>query len=324
VEAARQLVAELNAISTSLYEAGIRYSEAAMEEQRRLAGQMHQSGEEDNKDHHGHVKLVDDIKRRWTDKDLYPHDPTAADIRQDTISDCYLDSTMGAIANVNPQWIKDRIRYDDKTGNFDVTLWVGHQWKHIAISQRDIDTDIAQHGASWLDNNKPNAALWPSVLESAYAKLKYPDQSLADALSPAGIGHGGQTKDALQALTGNRGTNINPGGVWLTNQHLDQQIANALASHQPVTISTTPNGAPLHGSHAYIVEGITGTGSDAQVTLRNPWEHNPDSPNPLITVRLGDIIGSGLPDIHVPGNREIPSGPLGTHPTYDVNIGSLG
>jgi hypothetical protein len=25
---------------------------------------------------------------RWTDKDLYPHDPTAADVHQDTIGDC--------------------------------------------------------------------------------------------------------------------------------------------------------------------------------------------------------------------------------------------
>jgi WXG100 family type VII secretion target len=125
VDAARQLVAELNAISISLYEAGIRYSGTDMEESRRVAEQMHANGEDDDKDHKGCVNLVDDVKRRWTDKDLYPHDPTAADIRQDRIGDCYLDSTMGAIANANPQWIKDRIHYDDKTGNFDVTLWDG-------------------------------------------------------------------------------------------------------------------------------------------------------------------------------------------------------
>ena len=126
-------------------------------------------------------------------------------------------------------------------------------------------------------------------------------------------------------LTGNRGTTINPGSVWLTNQHIDSEIRNALTNHQPVTISTTPNGAPLVESHAYIVESITGTGSDARVTLRNPWEFNPGDPdNPLITVRLGDLIGSGLADINIPGIGEIPSGPLGKHPTYDVNIGSLG
>lgn len=66
-----------------------------------------------------------------------------------------------------------------------------------------------------------------------------------------------------------------------------------------------------------MVEGITGTGSDAQVTLRNQLETNVNTPintpGPLVTFRLGDLIGSGLPD------------PLGgTHPTSNVNIGSLG
>ncbi len=267
---------------------------------------------------------------RWTDKDLYPHDPTAADVHQDMIGDCYLDATMGAIAKANPQWIKDRIRYDDTTGNFDVTLWDGHEWQHVSVTQDDINTDIANQGASWLDNGEPDAALWPTVLESAYAKFTYPSQSLADALSnQTGIGQGGYAQDAMEALTGNRGTNINPENVWLTNQHLDQNIAGALANHQPVTISTTPNGAPLEQSHVYVVESITGTGSDARVTLRNPWETNLGTPvdtqGPLVTVRLGDLIGSGLPDIHIPfTDREIPAGPFGNHPTADVNIGSLG
>jgi WXG100 family type VII secretion target len=174
LDAARQLVAQLNEISISLYEAGIRYTAADVEEARQFAAQTPANGEDDDKEHKGHVKLVDNIKRRWTDKDLYPDDPTAADIRQDRIGDCYLDSTMGAIANANPQWIKDRIHYDDKTGNFDVTLWDGHQWKHIAVTQDDIKVDVAKRGASWLDNGQPNAALWPSVLESAYAKQRVP------------------------------------------------------------------------------------------------------------------------------------------------------
>jgi hypothetical protein len=255
--------------------------------------------------------------RQWTDKDLYPHDPTAADIHQDLIGDCYFDATAGAIANANPQWIKDRIHYDEKTGNFDVTLWDGHQWKHLPVTQDDINTDIAKSGASWLDNGQPNAALWPSVLEAAYAKMKYPDRSLEGALGDKGIGGGGYAQDAMAALTGNRGTTINPQNVWFTNQHIDQDITTALANHQPVTISTTPHGAPLEQSHVYTVEGITGVGSDAQLTLRNPWETNTNTPintpEPLVTVRLGDLIGSGLPD---------PFG--GTHPMSDVNIGSLG
>lgn len=261
----------------------------------------------------------DPKRHKWTDKDLYPHDPTAADLDQKNIGDCYLDATMGAIANANPQWIKDRIHYDDSTGNFDVTLWDGHEWKHIPVTQDDIDTDLADSGSSWVNNGQPNGALWPSVLESAYAKLKFPNQSMDGALQSI---NGGYAQDAMEALTGNRGANINPQTVWLTNQHIDQSIATALANHQPVTISTTPNGAPLKESHVYIVEGITGTGSDAQVTLRNPWENNigtpTNTPGPLVTVRLGDLIGSGIP------TGDLPGGPFGNHPMSNVNIGSLG
>ncbi|MGV0624330.1 DUF4226 domain-containing protein [Mycolicibacter minnesotensis] len=258
-----------------------------------------------------------DDEHRWTDKHLYPHDPTAADVKQDSVGDCYLVATMGAIANADPQWIKDRVHYDGQTGNFDVTLWDGHEWKHLEVTQADIDTDIKRNGASWLDNGRPDAALWPAVIESAYAKLKYPGVDLADALgNDGGIGQGGHAKDAMEALTGNRGTVINPANVWLTNQHIDQEISGALAGHQPVTISTTPDGAPLTQSHVYVVEGISGTGSDAMVTLRNPWQTNTgtpiDIPEALVTVRLGDLIGSGLP------------GPLGTHPMSNINIGSLG
>lgn len=264
----------------------------------------------------------DSPHRRWTDEDLYPHDPTAADVNQDLIGDCYFDSTMGAIANANPQWIKDRIRYDDTTGNFDITLWDGNQWKHIPVTQDDIETDIEHSGASWLDNGQPNGPLWPAVLESAYAKLKAPGDNLGHALKKA-IGQGGQPKDAMQALTGNRGKDVEPQSVWLTRQHLDQEITSALGRHQPVTMSTTPNGEPLHKSHTYIVESITGTGSDAQVTLRNPW--NSDDENPLITVRLGDVVGSGVPDIEIPGtDLRVPTGTIGAHPTFDVNIGALG
>ena len=86
--------------------------------------------------------------------------------------------------------------------------------------------------------------------------------------------------------------------------------AEADSALRGLTIGSTPDGSPIHNSHAYMVEKITGTGSDAQVTLRNPW--NSDNENPIVTVRLGDLIGSGIPGIN------------GHHPTNVVNIGSLG
>lgn len=50
------------------------------------------------------LRPFDEIQKipRWTDKDLYPYEPSAVDIRQDAIGDCYLSATMGAVANANP------------------------------------------------------------------------------------------------------------------------------------------------------------------------------------------------------------------------------
>ncbi|OAN39460.1 C2 family cysteine protease [Mycolicibacterium iranicum] len=246
---------------------------------------------------------------KWDEGDLYDGDPRGSDVNQDGIGDCYLVATMSAIANADPQWIKDRIGYDPQTGMFDVTLWDGHEWRHISVTQADIDANIAQHGASGVDTptpgvTNPNAPLWPAVLESAYAKMKAPGKGL-DAIENS------VTPPALEALTGNNGDWIFPATEWMTpSQNIDSRIADALAGNQPVMLSTSVLGGPLEGNHVYSIEGISGTGSDATVTLRNPW--GPDSGPPVIEARLGDLIGTN------------PLGGLGLGPTGMINIGRMG
>ncbi|PRC47675.1 hypothetical protein C6A85_83735, partial [Mycobacterium sp. ITM-2017-0098] len=114
----------------------------------------------------------------WTDADLYQGAPAGPDVNQDGIGDCYLVATMSAVANADPQWIKDRISYDPRTGLFDVTMWDGTDWRHITVTQADIDANIAAGGASGVDNHVTGAPLWPAVLESAYAKMKAPGHGI--------------------------------------------------------------------------------------------------------------------------------------------------
>jgi hypothetical protein len=244
----------------------------------------------------------------WTEADLYrggpEGHPAGADVNQDGIGDCYLVATMSAIANADPQWIRDRISYDPTTGVFDVTLWDGSEWRHIPVTQSDIAADIAAGGASGVDNNVPGAPLWPALLESAYAKMKAPGQGV-DGIER------GLTPPALEALTGNDGDWIFPATEWFTpSQHIDRRIADALDSHQPVMLSTSVLGGPLEDMHVYSVEAIAGAGSDAVVTMRNPW--GPESGPPVIQARLGDLLGTG------------PLGGLGLGPTGMINIGRMG
>jgi len=243
----------------------------------------------------------------WTDADLYQGDPSGADINQDGVGDCYLMATMGAIAHANPQVIRDRIDYHPATGEFDVTLWDGRQWRHIAVTQADIDTNIAARGGSSVDTPNPgvvnrNAALWPAVLESAYAKVKAPGDGIQGIDS-------GLTPPALEALTGNNGDWIIPATEWFTTQHIDTQITEAMQNNQPVMLSTSVFGGDLASQHVYAIEGIAGTGSDATVTLRNPW--GADDGPAVIQARLGDLIGTN------------PLGGLGLGPTGMINIGRM-
>ncbi len=245
----------------------------------------------------------------WTEDDLYrggpAGQPQGSDVNQDGIGDCYLVATMSAVANADPQWIKDRIDYDPQTGLFDVTLWDGSQWRHMTVTQADIAANLEAGGASGVDNEVAGAPLWPAVLESAYAKMKAPGQGIA------GI-QNGVTPPALEALTGNNGDWIIPATEWLTpSQNIDTRIADALAGNQPVMLSTSVlTDDPITPMHVYSIEAISGSGSDAVVTLRNPW--GPDSGPPIIEARLGDLIGTN------------PLAGIGLGPTGMINIGRLG
>ena len=244
---------------------------------------------------------------KWTEEALYNGEPSGEDIDQDGVGDCYLMATMGAIAHADPQRIKDRISYNPQTGEFDVTLWDGEQWRHIPVTQADIDANIAAKGGSGVDTADPtnpnrNAALWPAVIESAYARMKQPGKGL-DAIER------GLAPTAMEALTGNDGKWVIPATEWFTTQHIDTQITEALQSHQPVTMSTSLFTGDLAATHVYAVEGITGTGSDATVTLRNPW--GADDGPAVIHTRLGDLIGTN------------PLGGLGLGPTAMINIGQI-
>ncbi|PRC56638.1 hypothetical protein C6A85_37600, partial [Mycobacterium sp. ITM-2017-0098] len=82
---------------------------------------------------------------------------------------------------------------------------------------------------------------------------------------------------------------IVPATEWFSTQHIDTRIADALDNNQPVMLSTSVlTDDPAEPMHVYSVESIIGTGSDATVTLRNPWGPGSNLP-PVFDMRLGDL-----------------------------------
>lgn len=265
---------------------------------------------------------------RFDAQDLYVGSgPRGADIDQDNLGDCYLVATMGAIADKQPDRIRNAIQFDPATGNYTVTLhkkewgWLppGFQTKEVKIqvTQQEIVDNLNRHGGSTVDNNPgTDKPIWPAVMETAYAKMH--DDNPADGLAQGyRVIDGGKAYNAMFALTGTEGENIKPIGMLdsKTNaDYLEKRVSQALAEGRPVTLSTDPEnrslweritGDPgkqdgLVDNHVYVVERIyKDSNGEVQVELRNPWANNnnvgegKDTPNANITVSMKELVETG-------------------------------
>lgn len=265
---------------------------------------------------------------RFDAQDLYAGDkPRATDIQQDRIGDCYFVATMGAVADQQPDRIRDAIKFDPATGNYTVTLhkkewgWLppGYQTKEVKIpvTQQEIEDNLKRGGGSTVDNNPgTDKPIWPAVMETAYAKMHDSDWSNGLAQGYKEI-DGGKAYDAMFAITGTEGDNIKPVGMFggkVGADMMEAQISKALADGKPVTLSTDPENRSLGDiltggkgkqdglvdNHVYTVERVyKDSNGEVKVELRNPWGSNnnvgegKDTPNATITVNLKDLIDTG-------------------------------
>jgi len=263
--------------------------------------------------------------RTFTDQDLYGPNgqPQAADIGQKLLGDCYFVGPMGALANQQPDRIRDAIQYEPKTSTFTVTMYqhghggfLGLQDEpkpiQIEVSQADLQTDFRRsdnlpkgHG----ENHKP---IWPAVMETAYAKLaQQKNETLDDGFDH--IGNGGYPKNAVYTLTGETATRLSAHDAKQASpDKVFEQLDGALKDGRPVILSTNymkskPSDGLVQGDngsgHVYILEGVS---KDAQghveLTLRNPWGHNYapgwgiNSTSPTVNVDLKTVLESGHVD----------------------------
>ena len=155
----------------------------------------------------------------YTDQQLYGVNgqPQLVDVDQDKIYDCYLVSSMGALAEQQPDRIRDAIRYEPdpnnpSEGKFHVTLHHPTRGSvDVPVTQTDVEFNIQKGGGGTADNRK-GSPIWPSVMETAFAKLHDPNpqnDSLEDAYKVIGSEtRGGSLHEAMFALTGDAGHNL--------------------------------------------------------------------------------------------------------------------
>jgi Calpain family cysteine protease len=243
---------------------------------------------------------------------------TDEDIHQGRLGDCYLLSSIGEIARINPSVIENMIK-DNGDGTYTVTFHkrrgasgvliaglfgvAGVLYEAVKGQFETVTETVDGNFPKGTGNNKGSAnqyggqdmvgskaEIWVQVIEKAYAKLHG---------GYAEIGGGGWANDALEELTGQEAEQDTVGKVTLADLQAAFQAGKPIVMNTPDKPSLPYN---LVGDHAYMLENLEVHGTTATVTLRNPWGYNPPSTNnPFVKIPF-DKLSSGIDSIDIGGS----------------------
>jgi hypothetical protein len=184
--------------------------------------------------------------------------PTADDVSQGQLGDCYFLATISSIADVNPYRIRNAI-VDLGDGTYAVRFKSHNTETYVRV---DGDLPTRYNYLSYAQEGAENS-IWVAVMEKAWAFYRFKDGDYGSI-------EGGWMSEAYGAL-GAPATS-----VWSVGngQQLLDRISAELEAGKSVTfaVDDAPYGTPLVSCHAYSVHSV---GYDANgnrvLTLRNPW-----------------------------------------------------
>jgi hypothetical protein len=213
-----------------------------------------------------------------------------ADINQGQMGDCFLLSSIGEIVLQNPAAISNMI-HANANGTESITLYKASNGRlpgFGTISFQAVTETIKNVFPSFTVNNgaaqdvvNGQKEIWPQVLEKAVQKLDG---------GWAAIANGGNPVIAMEELTGHSATFVLPANVTLAT------LQNFVNADDLVVMDTRPGGALPNGlfnDHAYMFDGVTGSGASAVVHLLNPWGF--DQPSPILVSQLS----SGFAEVDI-------------------------
>jgi hypothetical protein len=183
--------------------------------------------------------------------------PTADDVAQGYLGDCYFLASLSAVAKVDPMEIRQTVA-DLGDGTYAVNF---HR------DAKDVYVRVTADLPSWSEGNLAYAnfgsdgSMWVAVVEKAFALFR------GGTASYGSIDSGWMT-EAFSAL------GLDSSSVFNTRS-LTQQIDQFLSQGKAVTYATgdVPSGSGLIGDHAYSVDHVVRDrrGDVTAVVLRNPW-----------------------------------------------------
>ncbi len=179
--------------------------------------------------------------------------PTADDVAQGNLGDCYYLATLGAIAEVEPSKIRESI-VDLGDGTYAVQFKKAGNDLFVRV-----DADLAVNGntLAYADLGVQDS-MWVALMEKAFAYVRTGVASYASI-------EAGWMSEAASVL------GVTSNSIYSTTSatSLMNTLAAELTNGKAVTFATMPtiNGSNLVGGHAYQVIAATAT----TLTLRNPW-----------------------------------------------------
>ena len=203
------------------------------------------------------------------------------DINQGQIGDCFLLSSIGEIAMLQPSFISSAIHLNSdgsetvnlyKSANGSLPGWNTTAYKSFAETVTNVFPSYSVNNGATQDVLSGHKEIWPQVLEKAVATMDG---------GYAAISGGGSPVLAMEELTGHAATYVTPGSLTLAELQGFSKAGDLLVMD---TLSASGLPDNLVSDHAYMFEGVTGSGSAASIKLGNPWGF--DQPAPILLSQL--------------------------------------
>jgi Calpain family cysteine protease len=220
-----------------------------------------------------HVENRSLDRPRWRRPDntaLFDGEPSADDIDQGALGDCWMQAKLAALAQDDPGWVRDHVRRNPN-GTVTVTLYDDGGDPHEVTVTDTLPLDAS--GEPVFSGDDGTGARWADYYEKAFALVS--DHRTDGERGYGGIERGWAADDA-QLMTGHEPGDIDDEGGLLGfgDSHPDlDDIRERVADGDPVVVATTDESLPppFAPNHVFYVEGF---GDDGDVVLGNPWSRD--------------------------------------------------
>jgi len=214
---------------------------------------------------------------------LFINEPTAGDVRQGAIGNCYFPAALAAVPAQNPQAIKAPTK-QNPDGPYSVRFYENGNKNRPVDVKIDSDLYVRSFGGPIYGGSlggsvdKDKMELWYPLIEKAYAQWKGSYDT---------IGNGGSAGKVMSEMVGR-----SQGYEWVSTGSADRlynRIQSDIAKGIPVAAGTHGSdqasrytNTGVYANHAYSVLGVEEKNGEKFVKLRNPWgqsEYGSDGKN---------------------------------------------